>query len=272
MGTTQRIVPGVPGQPNWGWGDLNKAITYVAKSVEAENNDDVEKTPEKEAADNKKIMDSRNHYVKSVFKNLIKTGGGSKSISSGKSKSIGRAGKKSVGKLVSFVSGIASKGLQETLREIGFGNLEGKSVQDIIDFLLIYCSESNTGMDETAAAKASCEVLNQIAEETGNDLEKFEQTLKEYIDSNKMSDTICNFWGLYIFEHLSQRFQEKLTQQKGIFVSKETFKIIKEDIIGQVKVLNERREISKIDWHSNDGSKEIEKIFESIIKILSDEN
>lgn len=270
MGTTQRIVPGVPGQPNWG--DLNKAITYVSKTVEKEISDKTKETSEQHAADYKKIMNARSNHVKAVFRNLVKTGGGLKSISTGKSKSIGRAGKKSVSRLVSFVSGVSTKGLKEILTEIGFGNLTGKSIQDVIDFLLIYCNESNVGMDETAASKASCEVLNQIAEQTDNDFDKFEEILKEYTEGNGLTELICNFWGLYIFEHLSQRFQEKITQQKGEHVSKETFKIIKDDILGQVKLLNDQREISKIDWHGAEGEKKIETIFESIIKILSDEN
>lgn len=270
MGTTQRIIPGVPGEPNWG--NLNKSITYVAKTVEAENANNESEDSDKQASKEEKILNRRDNYVKAVFESLVKTGGGAKTISTGKSNSIGRAGNKSVRKLVGFFSVVESDGLQEALNHIGFGDLKDKSVGVVIDFLLIYCNESNAGMDETAASKASCEILNKIAEESGNDLEKFESILSGLLDTNKIYDLICEFWGFYIFEHLSQRFQEKLTQQKGILVSKETFRIIKEDIVGQVKVLNNSRKISQIDWHSSDGNKEIEKIFESTINILLNEN
>ncbi|KAA6328872.1 hypothetical protein EZS27_022265 [termite gut metagenome] len=127
-------------------------------------------------------------------------------------------------------------------------------------------------MDETAANKASSEVLNEIALESGNDIDKFEQILKDYVDGNGLSNLICSFLGHYIFEHLSQRFQEKITQQKGEPVSCETFKIIKDDILGRIKRLNETRPVAKIDWKRREGKEVRESIFESIINILCDEN
>jgi hypothetical protein len=258
MGTTQRILPGVPGQPNWG--DLNKSVTNIAKTVE------------KEAKEYRKLIDRRNYHLKATFKNLVKTGGGSKSISSGKSSSIGKAGLKSSSKLVRFFSNVGSGGLQYALTDLGFGSLAGKNIKDVIDFLLVYCSDTNTGMDETAANKASCEVLKEIAEQSSNNLDAFEKLLKEYVEGKGLADLLCNFWGYYIFEHLSQRFQEKITQQRSEAVSSETFKIIKDDILGRIKVLNENRPVTKIDWKGAEGKKEIESIFESIIKIICDEN
>jgi len=272
MGTTQRIVPGVSGEPNWG--DLNRAITNIAKAVEQQkkSHDNQNLNPDQVAKATKKNSDRRNGHVKAAFKNLVKTGGGAKTISSGKSKSIGRAGLKSSGRLVNFYTSVSSSGLQKALQDIGLGNLAGKSVQDITDFLLVYCVDNNSGMDETAASKATCEVLNEIATESNNDLDKYEELINSYVDSNGLADILCKFWGLYIYEHLSQRFEEKITQNKGTEVSKETFRTIKEDIMGQVKVLNETRSVAKIDWQGNEGTKNIESIFESIIKIICDDN
>ncbi len=275
MGTTQRIVPGVTGEPNWG--DLSRSITEVAKTIEKESELDerVSITTEEIKKDEKlykKLIDRRDKHLKAVFKNLIRTGGGSKNVSGGNSKSLGRAGRKSAGKIASFFYGVSQNGLQKALDTIGFGSLTGKSVQDIIDFLLVYTSDTNTGMDETAASKASCEVFDEIANQTGNDIEAFENLLKEAVDSNGLENILCRFWGLYIFEHLSQRFAEKLEQQKGSEINKETFKIIKDDIIGRIEVLNEHRSVKTIDWNGDEGSKEIDKIFESIIKIISDED
>lgn len=287
MGTTQRINPGVTNQPNWG--DLSNSITQVAKTLEQEKKlDDEAKENEKdkkedEKDDNKKpvvsenskqykkILDRRTEHIRSVFKNLVKTGGGRKAIASGKSSSIGKAGLKSAGKLTGFFTSVATNGLDKTLADIGFGSLQGKSFSDVIDYLLIYCSDSNQGMDETAANKASCEIMKEIVAQSDNDVKKYQDLIKELVDGQGLADTLCKFWGLYIFEHLSQRFEEKIQQQKGEEVSKETFKIIKNDILGRVKVLNTQRAVSKIDWNKAEGKKEIEKIFDSIIKIICNE-
>lgn len=271
MGTTQRINPGVTGQPNWK--GLNGAATNVAKTVEIEIEDDKyidNKTPEQKAREYQRLILRRNNNLTSLFNYLIKTGGGTKKVISGKSSSIGRAGKKTSSKLTHFFIDVKSNGLEQTLRESGFGNLDGKTTLDIINFLVVYCSDGATGLDETAANKASLEVLNKIAEESGNDIDKFEQILSDYATGAGMANLVCDFWGCYIFEHLSQRFEEKITQQKGEAISTETFKIIKDDIIGRVNVLNDKRPVSKINWKGTEGEKIRESIFEEIINILCD--
>jgi len=286
MGTTQRINPGVANQPNWG--DLSNSITYIASTVEQERKLEDKEEIEREKEEDKKeenqtainndyakrygkIENRRSEHIRSAFKNLVKTGGGRQSITSGKSPSIGKAGLKSANRIAGLLSSVGTNGIEKTLTELGFGSFTGKSFKDVIDFLLIYCSESNQGMDETAANKASCEIMKEIEVQSENDLNKFQEIVKELVDGKGLADTLCKFWGLYIFEHLSQRFEEKIQQQKGENISKETFKIIKNDILGRVKVLNTKREVSRIDWKTQDGKKEIEKIFDSIIKIICDE-
>jgi len=285
MGTTQRIIPGVTGQPNWK--DLNKSITNIAKTIEDENelNDEEKDEPTKSETEEEKlkreqeiakryktITKRRNNHVKKTFNAIVRTGGGKNNIVKGRSNSIGRAGLKSARKLTSFFIGVSSNGLTEALSQIGFGSLEGKSVQNVIDYLLNYCSDSSVGMDETAAKKASCEILNIVAQESGNDIDKFEQLLKDYATGNGLKNLICLYWGIYIFEHLSQRFEEKIAQLRGEQISRETFKIIKDDIQGQVKVLNEHRPISNINWHADEGKKTIEQIFKSILNVICDDN
>lgn len=280
MGTTQRISPGIKHQPNWK--DLHSSVTNVAKTVEKETaieQEEKQNIEDKTQADIEQIkkkyktmLISRDKHLKSTYRNLIKTGGGVQNITQGISSSIGKAGIKSSRKIANFFSSVGSIGLQNTLANLGFGTLIGKSVENIIDFLVVYCSDTATGMDETAANKASSEVLNQIASESGNDIDKFEQLLKEYVDGNGLSNLLCYFWGYYIFEHLSQRFKEKITQYRGEHVSSETFKIIKDDILGRVRVLNQDRPVYNIDWKGNEGKREIELIFESIINILCYDN
>lgn len=275
MGTTQRIVPGVTNKPNWG--DLSRSITSIAKTVEKESQleEENDKTPEDNKKDEKqfkKLLIRRDKHVKAAFNNLIKTGGGSKAVLGGSSKSLGRAGSKSAKKIASFFSGVSKNGLQKELQAAGFGLLAGKTVQDIIDFLVAYATDNNSGMDETAASKASCEVFDEIAAHSGYDIGEFENNLKEAVDGNGLGNILCRFWGLYIFEHLSQRFVEKIEQEKGEKISKETFKIIKEDILGRIEFLNKNRPVKQINWAGEEGSFEIETIFKSIINIICDED
>ncbi|MCU0440448.1 MAG: hypothetical protein MUC49_21355 [Raineya sp.] len=271
MGTTQRLAPGVSNEPNWG--DLSKSVTIIAKTVETEKslgNNNIDPQEEKY----QQIIRKRHKYLQSAVKQLIKTGGGEKKVTNGKSSSIGKAGIKSAQKIKNFFIGVGNVGLQQTLINIdaNFGSLASKTLQEVVDFLLIFCSDSNEGMDETAANNASCEVMKDIAKAAGNSIDKFEQMIKECVGGKGLTDLLCKFWGLYIFEHLSQRFEEKVKQQKGVEIGKKTFEIIKDDILGQVKLLNNKESIAKINWKGSSGKKEIEKIFNSIIKIICNEN
>ena len=294
MGTTQRIGTGVKNEPKWG--NLNKSITSIAKAVEQiiKDEKEIEKREELEKKDNKKeteekkieekekqaieiaTKDAKNYaklekrrdaHVKSVFDRLIKIGGGSKSVSFGKSKKIGAAGLKSSRKLISFISDVQRNGWDETLKTIGIGNLSDKTVEEVLDHLKVYCGDSSVGMDEIAANNALCEVLKELGQEAEDDYDDFKILIEGYTAENKLSDLMTRYFGYYIFEYLSERLEEKISQTKGEDVSAETFRQIKEYILGRVDRINKSKPVSKIDWHGVEGKKEIEKIFESVIKI-----
>lgn len=266
MGTTQKIVPGVPGQPNWR--DLNNSITHIAKTVEQDKEEDNSsgKSPEQVASEHQKIEDRRQRHIRQAYRRLIKTGGGKREVKSGQSASFGRAGIVTAGKLVRFFTDVKKDGLAPTLRKNGLEN--AKSLQAIVDFLIVYASDSAAGMDETAANKAACEVLSELAESAGNDIDAFESILKEYVSGEGLTELLCKYWGHYIFEHLSQRFQEKVAQDRGEDISKETFNTIKEDIPGRMDVINQSQPVRDIDWKGTEGQKHINTIFQSIIDIL----
>ena len=268
MGTTQRIGSGVKKDPNWG--NISTSVTSAAKAIE-----EISKLePISSTTDNpnlesqhKKLIHRRDSHINSSFERLVKLGGGSKKISSGGSNKIGRAGLKSSSKLASFFAGVSNFGLERTLNQIGFGSLVGKNIRDVTDFLLDYCCDSNIGMDEAAAKTALCEVLKILSIEADGDINKLEDLMKSYVDSNLLSNLLCDFFGTYIYEYLWERLEERLREIRGAEISKATFDSIRKEIKGRVLLLNSNRPIVKIDWAGNEGKLEIEKIFETILKI-----
>jgi hypothetical protein len=282
MGTTQRLSPGVPGEPNWG--KLSGSITSIANTVGQEQSlaKEIEKAMDKVTANptqaNKSVVDGllkrqwtlskrKSQHFRTGINNLVRTGGGRSKIAKGKSPSLGRAGISRALKLSGFISYVHDKSLDAALKKIGFGSVRGKSLSEVIDFLMIYFADTSSGMDEVAANMASCQVLELLAQDATT-VEEFEANLNSLIDEEKLGEIMCTFYGLYLFEHLSQRFEEKLTQLKGEAVSAETFKTIKEDILGQIKVIHSERSITGINWKSGDGKAIQEKIFDSIIKLF----
>jgi hypothetical protein len=278
MGTTQRIGNGVKKDPNWG--NLSTSVTSAAKAIESiKKLDSEEKSSKKEdnsipkedavryAKQINKLDSRKNGHIKASIDRLVKIGGGSKNISSGKSTKIGRAGLKASSKLVSFFISVGNEGLRKALDKIGFGSLEGKSTRDIIDFLNDFFCDSNVGMDEAAAKAALCEVTKNLSEEANEDVESLEQLMKNIIDTDSLSSLLCTFFGIYIYEYLWERLEERLRQIRGEEISKATFDSIKKEIQGRVTLLNSTRPLSKINWEGNEGKLEIEHIFETILKI-----
>lgn len=272
MGTTQRIGGGVKKDPNWG--NLSNSVTSIAKVIESINNLDADLSNNKDEGREEevstlyeKLENRKDENIKKSISRLIQIGGGIKNISSGKSNKVGRAGLKVSSKLTSFFVSVNSIGIQGALNEIGFGSLEGKTTTDVIRFLTDFCCDSDVGMDEAAAKTALCEVLKTLSEEVEGDINRLEQSMQSYVDSNLLSNILCTFFGKYIYEYLWERLEERLRQIRGQEISRATFDSINKEIQGRVILLNSNRPLSRVNWGGNEGQKEIENIFETILKI-----
>ncbi|SEB02369.1 hypothetical protein SAMN05443667_115120 [Flavobacterium gillisiae] len=268
MGTTQRINNG----PNWG--GISNSVTGVANAVNDLSALDIVDKPvdDKVKIDilskkEKKLEKRKSEHVIAALDRLVKIGGGSKSISTGRSNVIGKSGLKSSKKIASFFLGVNNFGIDKALEQIGFSNLDGKTTKEIINYLIDYFGDEAIGMDEAAANSAIYEVMKELENQVDDDVDSLENIMKAYVDSTKLSEFLCVFFGKYIYEYLWERFEEKLKQKKGIDITKETFKSIENEIKSRVQLLNSNRKLSKIDWNGNEGKEEIEKIFEAIIKI-----
>ena len=265
MGTTQRINNG----PNWG--SISIAVTGIANTINTLNdlgnntisNDKINDVSKRE----KKLEKRKDKHIKSVLERLIKISGGSKAISSGKSNTIGKSGIRVSNKMAGFFYSVSTEGLKKALNKIGFSDIEGKKVNDVLSFLLDYFSDETIGMDEAAAKSAIYEVIKELESEVDGELNSLETLMKSYVESTKLSELLCTFFGKYIYEFLWERFEEKLRQKKGEDVTRETFISIQNEIKSRVILLNSNIELSKINWSAAEGRIEIEKIFDAIIKI-----
>ena len=257
MGTTQRIVPGVTGEPNWP--KVSLGVTTIAKTVQKEQQTQDPKQQQK-------LEHRRERHSYNLVYNLLRAGGGRSTVSRGGSSTVGRAGLRSSRRLAGFLTNVGSAGLGEALRRIGLTDLTGKSVQDIVDYLLVYCSDTSTGMDETAATAACNHLLNQIGLEAET-LEVYEAQLQELVQGNGLVELLSLYFGYYLFEHLSQRFDEKISQMLGEAVCEQTFDDIKTDIIGRIKLLSLDIPLQNIDWSGEQGREITERIFNDILLI-----
>ena len=221
MGTSHRHTPTVKGEPNWG--KASAALTGLTGDVE--ESDELQKNPpdDKTPAQVEKRQNqlgkriSRNYHT-SVRK-LVKASGGRHTISSGGSRALGRGGIAVINNFISVIQEIVSNGLTAWLQQRGISSLEDKSCQNIIDFLRQYVESGVAGLDSTAANEAIENVMDRLQELVGDNVDEIEDKFDAILNGEEIKNIIDYFFGMYVYVHLSQDFEEKLEYEKGRFQS-----------------------------------------------------
>lgn len=237
MGTSQSINPSVKNNPNWG--DLSTAITSASKS-------DVISVSQKH-----NIM---HHFVKAV---------GGSSAGSGRSSTFGRAGINRAQRFMSFVSDVQRGGFSEALRNIGVSDAAQLSVNDFINYLLAYCSEGDSNLDETAANSAIDELLKYLLNNSDS-LEGVESIFQQ-ADINTQHEWLCYFFATYIMEFSNELFSTRIFENDGDRVR--TFQEIRSYIQSSLAELNVDRGLQNVDWHSEQGTTIVKSLQTEILQI-----
>ena len=277
MGTSQRHNPSVAGQPNWGKSSLS--LSAAIKNLERLDILDAEDNKKANDIDNIRVASStrrkqRERIAASYRKNihnavsrLVKASGGKRKVTSGSSRALGHAGIAVLSNFLGAIAEIQKKGLSCWLAEKGI-TLDSKSWKEISDILKDLCSDTVVGMDETAANQALSEILQILDNTINNSTLDVEKVLNNCLGKEQLQDVIDTFFGVYIYAHLSQNFEEKLTKK---YSQKEVAKYmadIKDLIISDIKqgvnVLNS----TQIDWNSEEGNSYITEEFNRIISVF----
>lgn len=246
MGTSQRHNPSVTGDPNWG--QSSQAITQTAKDViELESLASLD-NPSNSQIKRIDILDKRIHrnISKSVSR-LVKASGGKDNVIGGRSNSFGKRGiSYGIGLYDAFRS-ISEKGLSAWLESKGH-DLRSYNTSEILDILFGYICEPGTTLDDTAANDALRLLFRKIENEALKLGISLEELLKGHPGQERIQDYINEFFGNYIYSHLSQNFTEKLEKEYGIKMTKQIKNEIRRTIIEDVKAGINGKIVSEIDW------------------------
>ena len=269
MGTSRRYTPTVKGEPNWGKASaaISALVGPIAELNGLEQNPPPDKTA-KQIAKRGKMLGrriSRNYH--SAVRHLIDAAGGRAKVSSGSSRALGHAGVVGIGGFASALQEIVSNGLLNWLQQRG-ESFEGKTCDDVVDIIREYAETEIAGLDNTAANEALECVFDQLEKKLGDDVENVESVLGALIAGDELKDMIDLFFGMYIFCHLAQDFEEKLEFEKGSDAMRDTMLVIKDQILDDVKTCRFGRDVRKIDWSKSEGDEYIKVEFDRILYIL----
>jgi len=243
MGTSKSYTARVKGQPQWG--DLSRAVTTGCGSGTMANN-----------------------KLGTIMSNYIKVVGGANNAGRGNSRIAGKGGIRNAKRIGAFLGGFAGGGgIFQALDQIGLKGLEGKSLEEIINQLIEYCSGPSNTIDDVAAKTATQKLFEEIAEEAETP-EEFEQKLKEIVETENVQEILIRYFSLYMFEHLSVMFYEKLVAEKGKTDCEDLFKQIKDYIREKLKSMNKTNPIGNIDWKSEEADRLVKNIQEDVLKVF----
>lgn len=270
MGTSHRHTPTVKGEPNWGKASaaLTGLVGDVEESNDLEQNPPEDKTPtqvEKRLNQLGKRI-TRNYHTS--VRNLVKASGGRQKVSNGDSHALGHGGIVVINNFVSAILEIVSNGLATWLHQRGVDSLEGKSCQDIIDILRQYIESGVAELDSTAANEAIENVMDRLDELVGDNVDEIENKFDAILKGEDIKDIIDQFFGMYIYVHLSQDFEEKLEYEKGSIAMKNAMNEVKEQILDDIRVGRTGRDVRTVDWSKPEGKAFIQAEFDRILFIL----
>ena len=270
MGTSHRHTPIVKGEPNWGKASaaLTGLVGDVKESDDLEQNPPEDKTPTQvEKRQNQLGKRITRNYHTSV-RNLVRASGGRHKVSSGGSRALGHGGIVVINNFITAIQEIVSNGLATWLQQRGVDSLEGKSCQDIIDFLRQYIESGVAGLDSTAANEAIESVMDRLDELVGDNVDEIEDKFDTILNGEDIKDIIDQFFGMYIYVHLSQDFEEKLEYEKGSIAMKNAMNEVKEQILDDIRVGRTGRDVRTVDWSKPEGKAFIQVEFNRILFIL----
>jgi len=207
--------------------------------------------------------------LQNIIGNLVSTIGGSSTGGRGGSKVGGRSSIKTAKKIGGVFSKFISSGnnIRETLESIGLTDIDNKTVGDVINHLIEYCSGDASTIDDNAAKEATRLLLEELMGQAES-IDEVQNLLEEAFATNTLEDLIIKYFGYYINELLSKWFYENLIKKKGESNCNNLFNQIKNFIVERVGDMHKRNPLQDLDWSSGDADRLIKNIQQDVLTVF----
>ena len=154
--------------------------------------------------------------LKSIMGNFVSALSGANTGGRGGSRAGARSSIRTAKKIGGVLSQFISSGnnIRETLAYTGLTDINNRSVGDVINHLIEYCSDSAASIDDNAAKEATRQLLEELIGQAES-VDEVETLLEQTFSSNSLEDIIVKYFAYYINELLSKWFYENLIKSKG---------------------------------------------------------
>ncbi|MHA8059029.1 hypothetical protein [Aquirufa nivalisilvae] len=208
--------------------------------------------------------------LKIIMKNFVSTLGSASAGGSGVSNVGGKSSIRTAKKLGKLFANFIGSGydIRDTLEFIGLTDIDDKTVGDIINHLIEYCSGSATSIDDIAAKEATRLLLEEIIGQEKT-IEEVENKLKDtFKDQESLDEIIVKYFAYYINELLSKWFYENLIKKKNETDCNTLFNQIRNYIESNLLYLHKTNRLQNLDWSSEKADILIKHIQQDILTIF----
>lgn len=207
--------------------------------------------------------------ARSVISSYISANGGARGLASGGGVAGGsRAARNVAGNIAGFVTSVGTQGFRETLRMVGLGSLEGKSVEEIICSLADYLGGPANTANDADLRKAILDLTDELLSEAEgfDDVEKIMEELSQKGNLNKL---LIKFFGYYLYEQFCRVFYERLVERVGESNADQFIGGIREYIVSALERDTSNLDISRIDWSGEQGKEIAERILQETLEVFA---
>ena len=166
-----------------------------------------------------------------------------------------------------FSNFINSNNIRETLGFTGLTDIDNKTVGDVINHLIEYCSGNATSIDDNAAKEATRLLLEELMGKAES-IDEVQILLQETFTANTLEDVIIKYFGYYINELLSKWFYENLIRKKSERDCNNLFNEIKNFIAERVGDMHKRNPLQNIDWSSDEADRLVKNIQQDVLTVF----
>ena len=204
-------------------------------------------------------------------------GGGGSAMSGGRSGGGGTRGRSSSGtraarsvahSLGGFLADAGQRGIRESLKEQGLGDLIGKTVKEVMRGLVSVLGGPSSTLDEVDARNALDETLHELTRDSKS-FEDVEALFGRFVDLSVIEALLERFFGNYIYERFIRSFYGQLKQRHGADKTKSFLKSIRECIRALVERQRARSGLSSVQWNGAQGSALVRDIMDRVFAIFA---
>lgn len=207
--------------------------------------------------------------LQNIMGNFVSALGGASTGGRGGSRAGGRSSIRTAKKIGGVFSKFIDSGnnIIQILEFTGLTNIENKTVGDVINHLIEYCSGSATSIDDNAAKEATRLLLEELMGQAQS-IDEVQTSLEQTFSTYTLEGVIVKYFGYYINELLSKWFYEKLIKKKSENDCNNLFSQIKNFIVERVNDIHKKNPLQNIDWSSDEADRLVKNIQQDVLTVF----